>query len=430
MQKSRSRKQPVESESSPSSIPNSPYRMGNWTVTMLKEELRAKQLPITGKKAELIDRLENSPIKTSAAPNIVKSSPLKVSNMNAVLQIPASPSASVKSVVSNFINEASPLARGRSRSQSPSHRMLTRSRSTSLSRGTFLTWSRAPLSVIGNFLMAQLDGVRENAAFFGALTAFFVALVALLYSNAQYRTIFYEQLTRAQPVLQTLLDGFSSSLGFSRSDFCAYISKAARFIYDCSSGNIERNSSTGRLRCSAAPLKSLDFGLPGRLFWLTREQFVAWSVGTLFASTLIYFVSRKCRTALPLQSNKNVLNILKFATKLVFPAAALLPFEVSGLISGLSDFSGKQFILVLAVKAFIGIPFQFANSILFSKFQKSIEKALLSHLNFSFNINSVHLLWARQAANAALYVLICAAAIQVIANSRLYYKNYGNNVRR
>lgn len=37
----------------------SPYRVGNWTVTMLKDELRVRQLPTSGKKADLIDRLEH-----------------------------------------------------------------------------------------------------------------------------------------------------------------------------------------------------------------------------------------------------------------------------------------------------------------------------------------------------------------------------------
>lgn len=38
----------------------SPYRIGNWTVTMLKDELRVRKLPTSGKKAELIGRLEQS----------------------------------------------------------------------------------------------------------------------------------------------------------------------------------------------------------------------------------------------------------------------------------------------------------------------------------------------------------------------------------
>jgi hypothetical protein len=61
---SRAKKQLDREESSGRS---SPYRMGNWTVTMLKDELRSRQLPISGKKAELIDRLENSPVKTTPA---------------------------------------------------------------------------------------------------------------------------------------------------------------------------------------------------------------------------------------------------------------------------------------------------------------------------------------------------------------------------
>lgn len=45
----------TQSENEPQS---SPYRMGNWTVTMLKDELRVRQLPTSGRKADLLDRLE------------------------------------------------------------------------------------------------------------------------------------------------------------------------------------------------------------------------------------------------------------------------------------------------------------------------------------------------------------------------------------
>lgn len=38
--------------------PASPYRVGPWTVRRLKDELRSKQLPVTGNKDELIKRLE------------------------------------------------------------------------------------------------------------------------------------------------------------------------------------------------------------------------------------------------------------------------------------------------------------------------------------------------------------------------------------
>lgn len=37
----------------------SPYRVGKWTVTRLKEELRTRNAAITGTKEELIERLEN-----------------------------------------------------------------------------------------------------------------------------------------------------------------------------------------------------------------------------------------------------------------------------------------------------------------------------------------------------------------------------------
>lgn len=407
-----------------SSSAGSPYRMGNWTVTMLKEELRSKQLPVYGKKAELIDRLENSPVKTSIASNSAARSPLK--------SVSLTNTESPKSLASNFIRESSPT-RGRSRSQSPSHhRMLTRSRSTSLIRGTFLTWSRQPFSVLSNFFLAQIDSIKENFMFFGALSAFVSALFTLFYVNAHYRKIFFDQLERAKPIVQVFLDGFTASLGYSRSDFTAYISKAARFMYDCSSGNIERNASTGRLRCSAAPLKLFDFGLPGRLFWLTREQFFAWTFGTLAASTLIFFLARKSRTALPLETNAKLRKFLNFSAKLVYPAAIFLPYETSGLISGFSGFSGKQFFYLLMVKLFLGIPFQFTNSILIAKFQKYFTNLHFFSFSFpsAFPLFQTHLLWARQAVNSALYVIICAAAVQVIANARLHNKNHRINLRR
>lgn len=36
----------------------SPYRLGNWTITQLKEELKQRNLSPAGKKQELIERLE------------------------------------------------------------------------------------------------------------------------------------------------------------------------------------------------------------------------------------------------------------------------------------------------------------------------------------------------------------------------------------
>lgn len=44
----------------------SPYRVGNWTVTKLKTELKARNSPITGDKETLIRRLEDLGHETSA----------------------------------------------------------------------------------------------------------------------------------------------------------------------------------------------------------------------------------------------------------------------------------------------------------------------------------------------------------------------------
>lgn len=456
---SRTKKQLVSEESPAKS---SPYRMGNWTVTMLKDELRNRQLPITGKKAELIDRLENSPVKTTAAPNnSARDSPLKnvnktplkslVEDMQLKLSEKKSPLKAKSALVESPKNlelkiaespknsnspkkfdspkgSASPsalktfadniMSRGRSRSP---HNMMTRSRSTSLTRGTFLTWSRQPFAVLGNFFMAQVDLVKENFLFFAALIGLIVSVAVLLNFNGNYRNIFVDQLTRVQPVLQVFVDGILSNLGLKRSEFSQYVSKASRFMYDCSSGNIERNSATGRLRCSAAPLKPLDGGLAGRLFWLTREQFFAWTVGTLTASLLTFLVTRKANTALPLKTRK----YLNLAVRSVFLFAAFSPFEAVGLISGFANFKGFKFAILLVLKALIAVPLQFAFKVLYAKNQKFIANRLarLPAILTKFSFESSHLLLVRQILSAALYTVILAAAIQVIANSRAYKKH-------
>lgn len=38
--------------------PSSPYKIGNWTVTKLREELKSRKAPTTGNKEELVERLE------------------------------------------------------------------------------------------------------------------------------------------------------------------------------------------------------------------------------------------------------------------------------------------------------------------------------------------------------------------------------------
>jgi hypothetical protein len=47
--------------------PGTPYRVGNWTVTQLKEELKNRNLSPAGKKLELIERLERFERDTTSA---------------------------------------------------------------------------------------------------------------------------------------------------------------------------------------------------------------------------------------------------------------------------------------------------------------------------------------------------------------------------
>lgn len=412
-------------------VEGSPYRMGNWTVTMLKDELRNRQLPISGNKAELIDRLENSPVKSvvprSPLKGLVEDMQLRLLEKKTESPLKSAAETPIKSFSSPLKQVENSPSRGRSRSPSVSQGMMTRSRSNSLTRGTFLTWTRQPLAVLGNFVMAQAEIVKENFLFFSALIGLIVSISVLVYLNENYRAILFDQFARVQPILQVFVDGFLSNLGLSRSEFSQYVSKASRFMYDCSSGNIERNSATGRLRCSAAPLKTADGGLAGRLFWLTREQFLVWAAGSLIASLTVFLVSRKARTALPIQTNQKMRKCLNLAVRLVFLVAALSPVEAVGLISGFAGFEGTKFAVLLALKAFFALPLQFACKVLIAKHQKLISAQLerLPVIISQFSFESVPLSLIRQILNAVLYTFICAAAIQVIANSRVY-KNYRN----
>lgn len=48
--------------------PQSHYRVGSWTVTKLKDELRSRNLSPVGNKSELIERLERSHNTESVTP--------------------------------------------------------------------------------------------------------------------------------------------------------------------------------------------------------------------------------------------------------------------------------------------------------------------------------------------------------------------------
>ena len=407
------------------------YRMGNWTVTQLRDELRVRQLPITGKKSELIDRLENSPIKPASPVGAMQSKYI------------ANKKTPIKSVELDEIEIAevslSPLrGRGKILSDSSSsatyntHGMLTRSRSTSLTKGTFLTWSRQPLSVLSNFSLAILESKLTLLIVLGMALMGVIISVILRLDDGKYKELFADNLMKVLPFSLIFVDGLVFNLGLSSgSEFCGYVSKASRFMYDCSSGNIERNSSTGRLRCSAAPLNSLNLGLPGRLFWLTREQFFVWVLGTLVASALIFFVARKGRSAFALILNQNFRKFLNFLAQFcVF--LAILPVELLGLVAGLSGFNNKKFFGLLMIKSFIGIPLYFVSRIIFTKHQKIIFSHLnnyqiisksLGFLNFKSEIFGSLLtifIKTRQALSICVYFIICALAIQVVANAHVY----------
>lgn len=276
--------------------------------------------------------------------------------------------------------------------------------------------------------MAQVESVQSNYLVFASMLVLAVSMAALLSFDSAYRAIFADQLSKLKPFAQLYLDGLLSNLGFKRSGFSDYISRAARFMFDCLAGNIERSSVSGRLRCSAAPLKF--GGLPARLFWLERAQFVSWTLGSVSAALFVFLVSEKGRTALPLQINRNFRKFMAFCNRFVYSLAVVVPFEFVGLISGLSGFSGNKFGSLMLLNSSLAIPLQFASRIFYAKYQKVFETQLAARLPdrvisissaiFNFFDSSIYFQSSRQAVNAAIYLFLCAAAVQVIANTRLY----------
>jgi hypothetical protein len=411
----QSRKNAIEAEAA---VPSSPYRQGSWTVTMLKDELRNRQLPITGKKSDLIDRLESSPLKTAAAPNSARKQPAL--------------SAAILEKRSD-----SPVA-SRGRSASPSLRMLTRSRSTSLTRGTFLTWTQNPLAVASNFAMASVEFAARHAQIFAVVAVVLLSFAAAVYFNVRLQTALTAQFARFQPVLSVFTNSLVASLGLANthnSAFSKYISRASRFMYDCAAGNIERNVSTGRLRCSAAPLQLL--GLPGKLVWLTREQVFAWIAGTATASLIAFSVASKARTAMSFwATNKTAHKALQVSTRFA-PVTAVLPFELVGFIAGFSGLSSSTFAKLLVIRTVLSAPLFFASKALYAKHAAFIsaqvnqipnaERIITAFTQFT---QSIFLIRARQSINFAIYLVICAAAIQVIANTRLYKSIRSSNANK
>ena len=174
------------------------YRMGNWTVTQLRDELRVRQLPITGKKSELIDRLENSPIKPASPVGAMQSKYI------------ANKKTPIKSVELDEIEIAevslSPL-RGRGKIPSyNTHGMLTRSRSTSLTKGTFLTWSRQPLSVLSNFSLAILESKLTLLIVLGMALMGVIISVILRLDDGKYKELFADNLMKVLPFSLIFVD--------------------------------------------------------------------------------------------------------------------------------------------------------------------------------------------------------------------------------
>ena len=74
---------------------HSPYRKGKWTVTMLKEELKQRNLTLSGKKAELIHRLESDDVSrgagTSSSPSRIKSVETQLTSLGQAVESQSSP---------------------------------------------------------------------------------------------------------------------------------------------------------------------------------------------------------------------------------------------------------------------------------------------------------------------------------------------------
>lgn len=471
MQKEQSKQSPrkskvssVVADSSSVEVTGSPYRMGNWTVTMLKDELRVRQLPVSGKKSELIDRLEGSPIKRASAtadvsiasPKVVfnnspkastpssvaskttaspsKSSPLKTnnspsntSNLLAKVDSQLSPlvealqnrllqrKTSVQSPLVQSSPTPTPTKRGRSDSPSGRRGMLTRSRSVSLTRGNYLTWRRTPLSIIGNFFMSVVEGFKGRNSIIGLVLLLSMAAFYFYPMDVSFKQLIVDQVNSYLPFV---LDGFLYNLGFDENEFGLYLSRASAFMFSCEAGNVEKQASTGRLRCSAAPLEGF-FGLEGRIFGLYRAELLCWTVGSAVACWIYFALSRPSASNNLFNSNKKFRSFMSFFNKFyfIFP---LLPVEITGILAGLSNFSTSKFAFTLILKSLVGTPLQVLSKVLFAKYSNHLTRVD----SFLSAIKPNILFW--QFISAFSIIALSLAAIQNIANTRLL-KQYKRN---
>lgn len=373
--------------------------------------------------------------------------------MNAQRSPSKSPAKSLLSglaeVGNPFLDASSRRGRSHVRVSSPVHQMTTRSRSKSMSRGTYLQWTRAPHSIIGNFFMAGVDEASRwiNKSPLLLLTGFALLAVSLTLSFwNQTESVISKTVAKAAPFTAYFSAGVKEAFGFGsfNDSLGAYFAEAATFMYGCRSGNISHGSGSRRFRCSGTAVNSKIL----RLLTVTAPETVLYAAGSIVGSFALFAFISKCRHNVFFVANPQFRKAITWAsTRFAFIAALpnfIFGFDVAGLVAGFAGLSNKRFFqAVLIGRMLFGLPARIAWTI-FSANKPAVEMALLkigtvapvlmapmnrflSAAQFIRDSETVNKVW--KYASWTILAYFVASVVKAIANTRAYNRFRRNRLQ-
>ncbi len=377
-------------------------------------------------------QIETSPLKQTVP--LTFNSKIQVQERKSISKTD-SPSKSLLTGLAEIGNPflESPGRRGRSHFRNTffGSQMMTRSRSQSMSRGTYLQWTTAPHTILANFLM---HGVEETSKqfknkpllLFTSLTLF--AVICTLAYVDQTKKLFATAVKLLTPFAVLFASGLKEAFGFGSFNFSLVQFAASSIVLLKSLGvkGFKKHTIQGT---------SHSYGL-----WAAIAAHVAtYTAGSLAGSYVLYWIATKCRHNSFFTTNSRFRFWLKLASKQFFMTAALpnflLGLDVAGLVAGFAGFTKAQFWGgLVAGRAIFGIPIRLAYSSFWA--DASVFEMILKSLSTNipslkapiqivaksaqFISQSDMLAQALQCAHLLTLAYLGACVIKAIANTRAY----------
>ena len=324
----------------------------------------------------------------------------------------------------------SPSRRGRSHVRNSSTQMMTRSRSRSMSRGTYLQWTRAPHTILANFFMY---GVEESARqvqgrpvlFLTALT--FLAMSLTLAYLGQFSQIISSASKVSAPFAALFWSGLKEAFGFGSFNFSLVQFAAASMVMLRSLG------------VKGFKKHNLQLNQSYSLWAAIACHIAAYTAGSLAGSYALYWIASKCRHNAFFITNARFRSWLNLAAKQFYLTASLpnflLGLDAAGLVAGFAGFSQARFWRsVLVGRALVGIPARLASSSFWadaSVFQMILMRvsSLVPALKAPIQVASESVQLVRQSiwfaraweyAHLITLAYLTACVIKAVANTRAY----------